>query len=138
MNISGSTRLICLLGSPVAHSISPAMHNTAFQYHDLDYAYLAFDVGEKKLTSVAEALKEMNVRGFNLTMPDKNLMATMEIQQNAQTYITIYIVKCPKRTGWLPDTLLKNMREFTDRHFMMPQKRLILTGKLVSQSKMAH
>lgn len=56
MNISGSTRLICLLGSPVAHSISPAMHNTAFQYHDLDYAYLAFDVGEKKLASVVEAM----------------------------------------------------------------------------------
>ena len=77
MNISGSTRLICLLGSPVAHSISPAMHNASFQYHDLDYAYLAFDVGKKKLASVVEALKEMNVRGFNLTMPDKNLMATL-------------------------------------------------------------
>ena len=33
---------------------------------------------------------------------------------------------------------LENMREFTDRHFMMPQKRLILTGKLVSQLKMVH
>ena len=77
MNISGSTRLICLLGSPVAHSISPAMHNAAFQYHDLDYAYLAFDVGENRLASVVEALKEMNVRGYNLTMPDKNLMATL-------------------------------------------------------------
>ena len=55
MNISGSTRLICLLGSPVAHSISPAMHNAAFQYHDLDYAYLAFDVGENRLASVVEA-----------------------------------------------------------------------------------
>ena len=71
MNISGSTRLICLLGSPVVHSISPAMHNASFQYHDLDYAYLAFDVGENRLASVVEALKEMNVRGFNLTMPHK-------------------------------------------------------------------
>ena len=77
MNISGSTRLVCLLGSPVAHSISPAMHNASFQYHDLDYAYLAFDVGEEKLASVVEALKEMNVRGFNLTMPDKNKMCTL-------------------------------------------------------------
>ena len=77
MNISGSTRLICLLGSPVVHSISPAMHNASFQYHDLDYAYLAFDIGDNRLASVVEALKEMNVRGFNLTMPDKNLMATL-------------------------------------------------------------
>lgn len=77
MNISGSTRLICLLGSPVAHSISPAMHNASFQYHGLDYAYLAFDVGEERLASVVEALKVMNVRGFNLTMPDKNRMCSL-------------------------------------------------------------
>ena len=57
---------------------------------------------------------------------------------NEQMCITICIAKCPKRTGWLPGTPLKNMREFTDRHFMMPQKRLILTGKLVSQSKLEH
>ena len=52
--------------------------------------------------------------------------------------ITICTAKCRKKTDWLPGTPLKNMREFTDRHFMMPQKRLILTGKLVSQSKMVH
>ena len=57
---------------------------------------------------------------------------------NVPRYITICTAKCRKRTDWLPGTPLKNMREFTDRHFMMPQKRLILTGKLVSQLKMVH
>ena len=42
--ITGYTGLICLLGSPVAHSISPAMHNEAFDQCGLDYVYLAFDV----------------------------------------------------------------------------------------------
>ena len=56
-------------------------------------------------------------------------VSTMEIQQNVPRYITICTAKCRKRTDWLPGTPLKNMREFTDRHFMMPQKRLILTGK---------
>ena len=65
-------------------------------------------------------------------------VSTMEIQQNVPRYITICTAKCRKRTDWLPGTPLKNMREFTDRHFMMPQKRLILTGKLVSQLKMVH
>lgn len=77
MTISGTTRLICLLGSPVSHSISPAMHNEAFRFHNLDYAYLAFDVGENKLPQVVDSLKAMNVRGFNLTMPDKNLMVSL-------------------------------------------------------------
>lgn len=77
MEISGTTQLICLLGSPVAHSISPAMHNESFRYHNLDYTYLAFDVNEEKLPSVVDAFRAMNVRGFNLTMPNKNLMVSL-------------------------------------------------------------
>lgn len=42
--VTGRTGLLCLLGSPVAHSISPAMHNEACALLDLDYTYLAFDV----------------------------------------------------------------------------------------------
>ena len=45
--ITGHTGLLCLLGSPVAHSISPAMHNEACKQLGLDYAYLAFDVPEE-------------------------------------------------------------------------------------------
>lgn len=41
--------MICLLGSPVAHSMSPAMHNEAFAELGLDYRYLAFDVKEGTL-----------------------------------------------------------------------------------------
>ena len=45
--ITGHTRLTALLGSPVAHSISPLMHNEAFQLLDLDYTYLCFEVNEE-------------------------------------------------------------------------------------------
>jgi shikimate dehydrogenase len=69
--ISGSTILTCLLGHPVAHSISPKMHNTAFQLNGLDYAYLAFDATEETFGDIITGLKAMNCRGFNLTMPFK-------------------------------------------------------------------
>lgn len=72
--ITGHTVLTCLLGSPVAHSISPQMHNESFRVLGLDYAYLAFDVSPEQLKSVVEGLKFMNVRGYNLTMPHKNLI----------------------------------------------------------------
>ena len=75
--ITGHTRLTGLLGSPVEHSISPMMHNEAFQQLGLDYAYLAFDVGTDKLKTAVEGLRTLNVRGFNLTMPDKNLMCSL-------------------------------------------------------------
>ena len=75
--ITGHNGLCALLGSPVAHSISPAMHNEAFRLLGLDYAYLAFDVGTDNLKTAVDGLKALGVRGFNLTMPDKNLMAEL-------------------------------------------------------------
>ena len=70
--ITGHTRLICLLGSPVGHSKSPMMHNEAFRALGLDYAYLAFDVKEEQLEKAIEGLKIFGARGMNLTMPLKN------------------------------------------------------------------
>lgn len=76
-NITGHTTLTGLLGSPVAHSISPMMHNEAFNLLGLDYVYLCFDVGVENLKTAVDGLKVMGVRGFNCTMPDKNLMCEL-------------------------------------------------------------
>lgn len=73
--ITGHTVLTGLLGSPVAHSISPMMHNEAFRQLDLDYVYLAFDVPREQLKVAVDGLKALGVRGFNLTMPHKTEMA---------------------------------------------------------------
>lgn len=75
--ITGHTKLTGLLGSPVEHSISPMMHNESFRQLDLDYAYLAFDVGTDQLEVAVEGLKALGVKGFNLTMPNKNLMCSL-------------------------------------------------------------
>lgn len=72
--ITGHTGLTCLLGSPVAHSVSPAMHNESFRYHGLDYVYLAFDVAPEQFEKAVDGLTVMNARGFNCTMPHKRLM----------------------------------------------------------------
>lgn len=75
--ITGKTRLACLLGSPVKHSRSPLMHNTAFELTGIDAAYLCFDVGTEGLAETVRGLKTMNVMGFNLTMPDKSAMVEL-------------------------------------------------------------
>lgn len=74
MNITGHTKLTGLLGSPVSHSISPLMHNESFNYHNLDYVYLCFEVNTTSLKAAVEGLKAAGIHGFNLTMPNKNLM----------------------------------------------------------------
>ncbi len=71
MNPIGSTRLICLLGNPVSHSISPAMHNAAFDELGLNFSYMAFNVQTDNFKTVVEGLKAVDCAGFNLTMPFK-------------------------------------------------------------------
>ena len=75
--ITGHTQLTGLLGSPVSHSISPMMHNEAFRQLNLDYVYLAFDVGIEHMESAVNGLRSLNVRGFNVTMPGKNIMPSL-------------------------------------------------------------
>ncbi len=70
--ITGHTGLIALLGSPVSHSLSPLMHNEAFRLLGLDLVYLCFDVTEETLEEAVTGLKRCSIRGFNLTMPNKN------------------------------------------------------------------
>lgn len=70
--ITGYTQLTGLLGNPVKHSISPMMHNTGFQALGLDFVYLCFDVNEETLEDAVKGLRTLHVKGFNLTMPNKN------------------------------------------------------------------
>lgn len=74
-DITGHTRLICLFGDPVAHSISPAMHNLAFETLGLDYVYLAFKTNVEQFDSTVTTLKQIGARGFNCTMPCKRIAA---------------------------------------------------------------
>lgn len=69
--ISGHTRLLALIGSPVGHSGSPAMYNYCFEKLGLDYAYVAFDVKEDDVKAALEAMRLFHMRGMNVTMPDK-------------------------------------------------------------------
>lgn len=69
--ISGHTRLLALIGSPVGHSGSPAMYNYCFEKLGLDYAYVAFDVKEDGVKGALDAMRLFHMRGMNVTMPDK-------------------------------------------------------------------
>lgn len=71
VQIKGTTQLICLIGSPVEHSKSPYMHNLSFEKLKLDYTYMAFDIENGFVKEAVDAMRVLNVRGFNITMPHK-------------------------------------------------------------------
>lgn len=75
--ISGKTKLLCLIGSPVAHSMSPAMHNFSCKLLGLDYAYMAFDIKEKQVQEFLDSARLLDIRGFNVTMPCKMEVARL-------------------------------------------------------------
>ncbi len=69
--IDVNTKLVALLGKPVKHSLSPLIHNKAFQKLNLNYYYFPIEIGKRNLTKVIEGIRYMNFAGFNVTKPNK-------------------------------------------------------------------
>jgi shikimate dehydrogenase len=65
------TDVCAIIGNPVAHSISPAMQNAAFQDMGLNYVYVPFKVKPEDLSQAIRGVKALNIRGLNVTMPHK-------------------------------------------------------------------
>lgn len=63
--------MICLIGDPVEHSISPVIHNEVFKKLGLNYVYLAFRVVSNELEHAVRGLKALGAVGFNVTLPHK-------------------------------------------------------------------
>ena len=64
-------RTYCIIGDPVSHSLSPAMHNLAFKSLSLDDVYIAYRVSSHELESSIESLRSIKISGFNVTIPHK-------------------------------------------------------------------
>ncbi len=71
VTITANTSLLGLIGQPVNHSLSPAMHNAALQEMGLNWCYIALPCDKKNLPIVTKALKAMNFQGLNITIPHK-------------------------------------------------------------------
>lgn len=69
--IDGHTLLISLIATPIRHSLSPTMHNESFAKLGLDYAYMAFEVGNKELSDAVKGIRALGIRGSNVSMPNK-------------------------------------------------------------------
>ena len=69
--ISGKTRVCGIMGDPVEHTVSPAMHNAAFRESGLDYIYVPFHVPQERVEEAVKGLRALNIRGMNVTIPHK-------------------------------------------------------------------
>ena len=70
--IKGTTKVCGLIGNPVAHSISPLIHNSLAEFENIDLAYVTFKVESGKVAEAVKGAYELGVFGLNVTVPHKN------------------------------------------------------------------
>ena len=101
--LSGSTRVAAVIGSPVRHSLSPAIHNAAFAACGLDWAYVAFDVPAGGAAAALEAMRTLGLAGLSVTMPHKDDVAAA-VDECSHAASVLRAVNCVVR---LPDGRLR-------------------------------
>ncbi len=95
--ISGRTRLAGVLGMPLDHTLSPAMHNAAYEALGLDWVYVPLSLrDEGDLERVLAAIRVLPFVGFNVTMPFKQAMLSLcdEVAMLAQMAGAVNAVHC--------------------------------------------
>ena len=84
--ITGTTKLLGVIGDPVEHSLSPLMHNAALAHLGLDYVYLPLPVKREDLKSAIAGFEAIKLVGFNVTIPHKQAILPLlsEVSSDAQ------------------------------------------------------
>ena len=87
MDINAQTQLCGLLGNPVEHSLSPAIHNAAFRQLGLNFVYLAFPVQD--LEGAVRGLRALgHIRGLSVTIPHKvNILPLLDSAETTAKHI---------------------------------------------------
>jgi shikimate dehydrogenase len=75
--ISATTRVAAVIGSPVRHSLSPALHNAGFAAAGLDWVYAAFEVAPGDAGAALDAMRVLGFGGLSVTMPHKEAVAAL-------------------------------------------------------------
>ncbi len=72
---TGATAVVGVIGDPIRHSLSPALHNAAFDALGLDWVSAAFPVSEGAGRDAVAAMRTLGIRGLSVTMPHKQVVA---------------------------------------------------------------
>ncbi|MDP9462999.1 MAG: shikimate dehydrogenase [Actinomycetota bacterium] len=75
--ISATTRVAAVIGNPVRHSLSPALHNAGFAASGVDWVYTAFEVARGATAAALEAMRVLGLGGLSVTMPHKEAVAAL-------------------------------------------------------------
>ncbi len=131
MGITGKTKIVGLLGCPVEHSLSPAMHNAAFEHLKLNYCYVTFLVVPDMLEDALKGIRALNLRGVNVTVPHKENVAPFldDVSEEASFIGAINTIRnddC-KLTGYNTDGM-GFMQSMSESGIVADNKKILLIG----------
>lgn len=131
MAISGKTRVCGVIGDPIEHTLSPTIHNAAFNHLGLDFVFLAFRVKTADLENALRGIRGLGIHGLNVTMPHKNAVtAYLDELDEAVKFLgstNTILNKDGKLSGFNTDGVgaLKALRE---NGIELAEKKLLLLG----------
>lgn len=130
MEINAHTQLCGLLGNPVEHSLSPAIHNAAFEKLGLNYVYLAFKVED--LPGALKGLRSLgNLRGFSVTIPHKVAIIPLldEVEQTAKNIgaVNTIVIESGRLIGSNTDAS-GALRALTDTGTALRGEKVVMLG----------
>lgn len=132
MSVKATTQIYGIFGHPVKHSLSPNMHNSAFEALELDCVYVAFDIEPENIGDATASIRTMGIKGINITIPHKQTIIPHldEVSPDARLTGAVNTVKNEngKLTGFNTDVggFLRAIRE--DLDFLPEGKTLFLVG----------
>lgn len=134
-DIKGTTNVCCLIGNPVAHSISPLIHNTLAQLRGDDLVYVPFKVEENRVEEAVKGACALDVLGMNVTVPHKQrvLQTLVEIDSLAEAIGAVNtLVRTTKEgisgyKGYNTD-ILGLERELEDVGLSLKDREVVLLG----------
>ena len=130
MKIDGYTRMAAVIAKPIRHSISPFIHNQAYQLTATNAVYLAWEVEEDEVEPSLQQLRVLDMLGANISMPYKKKVLPFldQVDGSAQLIgsVNTIVQKDGRLTGYNTDGLgfLKSL----PMNFSIDKKKLVLLG----------
>ncbi|MCK5391135.1 MAG: shikimate dehydrogenase [Deltaproteobacteria bacterium] len=102
MGVKATTNIYGIFGHPVKHSLSPDMHNSAFNTLGLNSVYVAFDIAPDNIEEATRAIRVMGIKGINITIPHKQTIISFldEVSPDAKLTGAVNTVKNENGKLW--------------------------------------
>src|SRR3989338_8485799 len=125
-------KIVGIIGYPLGHSVSPAMHNAAYKELGLDYEYIPFEVEPEDLKEALPGLRALHIAGFNVTIPHKEAIIPLldDVTKLAATIgaVNTVVNQDSKLIGYNTDGpgFIESLKE--DANFEPAGKRVVVLG----------